>query len=536
MPPPKDTKTRIPQASLSIVVPALPRWVEESQRSSRLIKVGAIVACALLLLLVCFADTLNLSPLSIVLCAVAAGLALIVVWKQHKAVSERNGYETKLREMAVQLAEKNSSLKQLIQIDPLTDLLNRRGLEKALTIEMSRSRRKGTKCFAVLIDLDDFKQINERLGHAVGDLVLTQVANSCNQSIRPTDYASRIGGDEFIILLTDLTSKQSMLVAERIRVTITGQPLIHADEAVPCTASIGVAELPNDTCTIEEVLTLTRQALKASKSTGKNKITVSGLPKLSTVPLADKANVKFLLEGLVQGNALHTVSQPIISLDDRSVSGYELLSRGPEGPFEMPRAFFHLAQQNEVLTAVDVRCFRLALTAIEQLASAESGYHHVNIFPSTLLELSIEALEELVRPLRKGSLCVEISEQQQLGNPSCLKERVETLKRLGVRVALDDIGLMHSCLESIIVLNPDILKIHESFINGIANDTTRQAELQRLVAMSNGLELELIAEGLETEADMLIVRGMGIKRGQGFLFGQAVPLSSLPSLAGDSVT
>jgi diguanylate cyclase (GGDEF)-like protein len=265
---------------MSVAMPALPSSFKNfSHTSTRITIIAAILLVASIGGFFLIPDFEMRSMLLMALTVGFCMLTLVSTRQMKKLVVERDDYEKRLQEMAYKLTEKNSNLKQLVQIDPLTQLLNRRGLEKALSIEMNRAQRKGLRMFAVLLDCDDFKAVNETYGHAVGDLVLQAMAENIYRSVRPTDYASRIGGDEFIVFLIDVDEVDSAHVAERIRQNISDCPAMQNGKPVPCTASLGVAELPATLQTIEEVLEITRAALKSSKTSGKNAVTINTLQK-----------------------------------------------------------------------------------------------------------------------------------------------------------------------------------------------------------------------------------------------------------------
>lgn len=522
----KTTVNMVPN-QLSVVIPALPQAIKEDKTDKviEMANLGILLVAGLTLFLTAPGLDLRWIAMGILILA-ATGLTYLSTSRQRKTVKKRMEFEERLHNATLQLAERNSSLKSMVQIDPLTELLNRRGLEKALTVEMSRARRKVMKVYGLLLDCDDFKAVNENFGHAVGDLVLQNMSKNILRSIRPTDYASRVGGDEFIVLIVDLDAECAIAVAERIRLMITDSPVIHGQKVVPCTASLGVAELPAEICSIEEVLTLCRMALSSSKAEGKNKITISGLHRVASISQTGEIDKARLLEMIISGQALRTVYQPIVRLSDRSIVGYEALTRGPEGPFEAPRTLFKLAQDNHALTPADMKAFKVALGNVDKV-SPELRYH-VNIFPATLLDIPLEALRNVLPPNIQScaKICVEVSEQQFLGDPTCLVKHVNQLKSLGVLIALDDVGLVRSSLESLIMLEPDIIKVHENFTRGCSEDPMKQKYLARLVAMAASIDAELVAEGIESEQDAKVLTNLGLTLGQGFLFGRpnATPL------------
>jgi len=275
----RDTNTNLPPMTMSVAVPAIPASIRNKNGLAWATRLRIVAIVTFLtgasgfLFLPEELKSLILMPSMLILFV----LMLVATHQLEKLVGERDDYERRLQEMAFTLCEKNSNLKQLVQIDPLTQLLNRRGLEKALSVEVSRAQRMELRMFAILLDCDDFKAVNENHGHAGGDLVLQSMATNIFRSIRPTDYVSRIGGDEFIAFLIDMEEDEAGRVAERIRASIAESPAVFNGKALPCTASLGVAELPANVQSIEEVLTLTRQALQSSKTSGKNSVTISGL-------------------------------------------------------------------------------------------------------------------------------------------------------------------------------------------------------------------------------------------------------------------
>lgn len=275
-----NSKSKLPPVTLSVVMPALPESIRKFEKSWVVwIRVGALSIVVVSIAVAVIMQSANAQVMTVpVLVAglvMLCTLTMVATWQMKKLMSEHDEYENRLREMTFKLCEKNVNLKQLVQIDPLTQLLNRRGLEKALTIESSRADRQGLRVFAALMDCDDFKQVNETHGHAGGDLLLQNMATHIFRSIRPTDYAARIGGDEFIVFIIDVSEAEATEIAERVRKNVAESPALHNGKAVSCTVSIGVAELPMSLPSIEDVLTLTRQSLESSKKGGKNVVTVS---------------------------------------------------------------------------------------------------------------------------------------------------------------------------------------------------------------------------------------------------------------------
>jgi diguanylate cyclase (GGDEF)-like protein len=516
----------VPTNTISVGVPTLPPGGQNV--ADDLVRDACIVLAALAIAVLALVRDL---PLPAMLFIVVIFIASIFVgWNHRRHVAERKQYEERLFAMTMELGEKNKTLKELIQIDPLTEVLNRRGLERALTLEMSRARRQGTKLFAMLIDCDDFKQVNDRFGHAVGDVVLQQLAKSIVVSIRVTDYASRIGGDEFVVLLVDLSHEDVAMVAERVRLNIADASVVCGETNLKCTVSVGVTQLPPEICSIEEVLNLTRTALKNSKSSGKNRITVSSVLKPTTTQLVTRSDLSTMVQTLVGGKGLRSVRQPIYNLVDQRVRGYEILTRGPRGPFETPYDLFRLARENDVLTALDMRCFKLALSFAN--LSVDGLPYHLNLFPGTLLDIPLGGLGDLFGDTTVP-LVVEITEQQSFGDVSCLLPHIRQLKERGIKIALDDVGQSGSSLESLLVLEADIIKIHPQLTKGCAKDSEKFRQIERLLAIATSINTEAIAEGIETREDLEALVSIGVTGGQGWLWG--FPKELEPGTVPDSV-
>jgi diguanylate cyclase (GGDEF)-like protein len=410
----------------------------------------------------------------------------------------------------------NAALEKLTLIDPLTELLNRRGLQQALTREIQRMEREGGKSLVLLIDVDDFKRVNDTLGHAVGDIALKEVAHRLRGSVRGVDYVCRVGGDEFLLLLPNANPIEVIRVAERARASISTMIIQHSTGTLRLTASVGAMMLRSDTPSIDELLATAHQLLQRSKESGKNRVAYEAGEFDDTNTRHEQADMS---ARLARGKNLVTVKQPIFRLNDESPIGYEFLSRYSNGAFEMPEVFFRICSERNILTLVDHHCLRHALRAA--MALPDYARFHVNLFPSTIIAIPVEhLLASFPQPIPRGTYCIEISEQQIIGDPSYLLEPVRALRKAGILIAVDDVGFGNSCLESLILLEPDILKIDKRCITGLARDRERIESLRRYVTLANTLNCETIAEGIETREDVNVLRDLGVEYGQGFLWGR----------------
>ncbi|HEY9776512.1 MAG TPA: EAL domain-containing protein [Planktothrix sp.] len=428
--------------------------------------------------------------------------------------------EDSLRDTTTRLEAATSRLETLANVDALTEVLNRIGLERALQSEFNRAQRQGWNVVALLLDCDDFDRINASLGHAVGDVVLKEISVRLRETLRPTDHIARIGGDEFLMLLPDTRFAEGMLVAEKVRLAVAESPLRLAAETIRVTASLGVLALPYEFCSIEEVLALARLAVRESKLHGKNRVSSSEAPK-GEEQSTDRALLSELTEKLRKGECFRAVSMPILKLDDESLVGYEILSRGPAGAFEMPDDLFRVSCEHNLLTIVDLRCLKTCLNACVLPKFDQKARFHVNLFPSTIIDTPIDRLLTLFPTSRShGNYCIEISEQQFIGDPAYLRDHVAALKENGILVAIDDVGFGRSSLESLIILEPDIVKIDRKYVSGIADEPAKARLLKRLVKVVNALGAELVAEGIERREELELLLEFGVRYGQGWYWGK----------------
>ena len=303
-----------------------------------------------------------------------------------------------------------------------------------LGVEQNRVLRTGGQLVAVLANCDNFKQISVTLGHNLADTVLKEMAERINATLRPSDHVSRLSGDEFLVLLTDTQLAYAMRVAERIRRAISDSPLKNTPKPLHITASIGVAALPATVRSVDEILGLTRTALRRSKMSGKNRVSLS---REGTGNGGDVAN-RDIVDLLNDGSHFRVVYQPIIDLATEKIAGYEIFSRGPDGAFESPNDFFRICIENDILTNVDLQCLRQCIAATNHIH--KNLRFHINLFPSTIVDTSVEMLLSLFPEDRQGrTYCIEISEPQLTGDPAYLRDQINALRESGILVAIDDV-------------------------------------------------------------------------------------------------
>lgn len=425
-----------------------------------------------------------------------------------------------VRDLAVirkELESANRDLERLTLIDPLTELLNRRGLQQAVSREVQHLQLGLEAATVLVVDLDDFKSINDSLGHAVGDVVLKEMGRRLRAAVRAIDYVGRVGGDEFMLILPETGLSEATRIAESIRLAIATTIIQHSTGTVTVTASIASQSLRVDMPAVDQLLAGASMLLLRAKKEGKNRVTFEPSDFDDTDKRLREQTDMYI--DLTRGAHVLTVKQPIIRLDDESTVGYEFLTRYSSGMSELPETFFRMCSERNVLTIVDHICLRKAV----QEATLLPPYcrFHLNIFPTTLLGIPVEHLLEIFpHPLPPQTFCLEISEQQIIGDPSYLIPIVNGLRNAGLMIAIDDVGFGSSCLESLVLLKPDMIKIDKRCVIGISQDRGRTENLKRYLGIARTLECEVVAEGIETAEDLSALRDLGVEYGQGYYWGK----------------
>jgi diguanylate cyclase (GGDEF)-like protein len=438
-------------------------------------------------------------------------------------VTERVLAHQRIANLVNELLMTNQKLVHQASQDPLTGLLNRRGLQEALVEELARMYRASSTLSAMLVDCDDFKGINDSLGYAMGDAALVIVANTLKSTLRPQDRVARVGGDEFLVLLPATRPTEATLVGQRLLQELSVAALPTELRQRRLTVSIGVERVPIEASTVEEVIAAAAAPLKAAKSRGKRRVSIGVANNVRDTAMNDGHDIAAIL---CDARRLRVASQSIVRMSDCAVIGNELLVRGPRGELEQPSVLFALASSSNSLITFDLNCLRASMAARAHLVKKTRC--HVNIHPQTLIGVSLATLFDIIgRPLYPHELCVEVSEQQLVGSPMRLRDCRIALRSRGIDVALDDVGFGHSSLEALIVLEPDIVKIDRRFVHGVSNDAGRSRDLKRLAGVLQGLGAEVIAEGVESRSEVDALIQIGIESGQGYFWDKPVEVTNV---------
>ena len=426
-------------------------------------------------------------------------------------ISDRKNLEEQLRHQALH--------------DPLTGLPNR--VLFADRVEHALARRAGGLGVAVLfLDIDDFKTVNDSLGHHVGDDLLRRGAERIAAVLRPEDTACRLGGDEFAVLLEDVDGTTAAGVAERILAALR-VPFALGGHDVVLRASIGVAMRQESGAAADELLRDADNAMYAAKSLGKGRVQVfeGGMEQ----PILRRLKMRSALEAAVERDELRLEYQPIVRIASGEVIGVEALTRWihPELGRVMPGEFVPLAEEIGLIGAVgawvlETACREVAASSPTAIASVNISAHQLG---SGDLPLRVAQVLDSTK-LAPQRLMLELTESTLAAAGHGAEVELAEIHKLGVRIALDDFGSGYSSLEYLGRLPVDVMKVDRSLVATIDQDPQRRRVLKALGKVARELGLDTIVEGVERSAQRQILLELGFRTAQGYLLGRPAALDS----------
>ncbi|MGE6662305.1 EAL domain-containing protein [Pseudomonas sp. NPDC077408] len=435
-----------------------------------------------------------------------------------------------------QLKAAHAQIHHLAYHDPLTNLPNRTLLTDRLTQQTALHKRHKLRGALLFLDLDHFKHINDSLGHPVGDAVLKMITARLEASIRQEDTVARLGGDEFVVLLTGLTGKRSEVtrhvrqVAEKLR-TLLAEPMVFEGNRLQVTPSIGIALMPDHGETPADLLKRADIALYRAKDAGRNAI------QLFRTTMQQAASARLQLESelrlALQRNEFELYLQPQVDARSARVIGAEVLLRWhhPVDGVRSPAQFIDVLEESGLIVEVGnwvIReaCRIAASLLVDGVVDSDSFSLCVNISPrqfrqSDFVERVLEALKAVSLP--HAMIKLEITEGIVIQNLDDTIAKMRRLCRQGVSFAMDDFGTGYSSLTYLKRLPVDVLKIDQSFVRDALDDPNDAEIIRAIVAMARSLRLEVIAEGVEQQAQLELLQAQGCHLYQGYLFSRPIP-------------
>ncbi|NMZ15444.1 EAL domain-containing protein [Pseudomonas rhodesiae] len=451
--------------------------------------------------------------------------ALTWKWQLAQDVARKViGLERTIEERVQELLK----VSHLLQYDALTELPNSTLLGDRLTQAIALGRRHDTQLAVMFIGLDRFKRINNALGYPVGDEVLQQVSRSLVATVRDSDSVFRYGSDEFVIVLHDVQHpQQTQHIADKVLRTISATRHV-AGHDLSVTASLGISIYPNDSCNAVELIKHAETAMHTSKERGANDF--SFYTKDMNLRAQRQQNLESAIRHALEHDEFVLHYQPKLDLRSGRIVGAEALIRWfqPRSGWVSPADFIPVAEDSGLIVPLTQWVLR---QACEQ-AQAWRGKGlpplcmSVNVSPIDFRQRDfVDNLADILKQsgLPPARLELEITESVLMQNVDETVAILQKIKAMGVRLALDDFGTGYSSLSYLRRFPIDVLKIDQSFVRGL-NVNSQDAQLiSAIIGMGKSLELNIIAEGVETVEQLNFLKTQECEEGQGFLFSKAVP-------------
>lgn len=445
---------------------------------------------------------------------------------------------TRLRRAVRYAIERTRSEAQLTELalhDPLTGLPNRALFLDRVGVALDRSRRTSGAVAVLFLDVDNFKGINDTLGHDAGDKVLRGLADRLRAMLRPMDTIARIGGDEFTLLFEDLASEREVvLIAERINHTAT-LPIRLEDGEASVTVSIGIALVVDPSIAPEAAIREADAAMYRAKELGRSRYEL--FDESSRQRATQRIELESALSHAVERSELRVHYQPTVSLEGQlGLTGFEALVRWehPQRGLIGPADFMPLAEETGTVVRIGEYVVAEALRQISRWRQFKPDMTvSVNLSARQLEDAGLGGM--LIDAMRgtgvdPRALCIEVTEESLKRNPEIARRAVEGLKALGVKIAIDDYGIGSSSLADLKRLPADTLKIHESFIGSIGAHPDATSLVGSVVRLGHALGFDVAAEGVETDAQLAELKSLGCDGAQGFLLGRPVPGEDIHNL------
>jgi diguanylate cyclase (GGDEF)-like protein len=427
------------------------------------------------------------------------------------------------KEVRGRAAAEDRALK-LARHDPLTDLPNRRLFTEKLDDALLRTTSEGCRTAVLMLDLDGFKAINDTYGHVAGDKALLEVGERMSRVIRPDTMLARVGGDEFAIVLPNITSLDDPAGLARRIVGAIAEPFMIGSAATTLGIGIGIAVAPDDGTEHDELVRRADLALYRAKAEGQS--TIRFFESDMDAHVEQRMRIERELRNALAAKTIVPYYQPLVSLAENRIIGFEALARweSKELGAVSPVVFIPIAEECGLIAELGDQLLRRAcLDAVAWPADIKLAF---NISPIQLrnASLGLRILSILgdtgFDPHR---LEIEITESALVDNLETAQRIIDQLRQAGIRIALDDFGTGYATLRQLQTLHLDKIKIDRSFVDRVSEDNESMVIVRAILGLASGLGLTTTAEGIEDVEQLAYLKANGCAEGQGYLFGKAVP-------------
>jgi diguanylate cyclase (GGDEF)-like protein len=484
------------------------------------------------------AESGSLMGQTILIALLAMVLGSLVAWISRRILEPAE----QLAQLGAEVSHAYRRAKADSLIDPLTGLGNHRAFQEELDRQLATAGRYGGSVTLALIDLDGFKRVNDTYGHATGDELLASVGRLMVGSMRRSDRCFRIGGDEYAIVMPNTDAEAAAIPVRRLLAEALGEAR-SADEAHGCSFSAGLADFPAQSNDRNELLRYADAALYWAKRHGRTAVHVfEGAHLAPAGAERPSAELSSAIQRTAELRLLRAVFQPIVDLGDGRIIGYEGLVRPlTDSGFANPGAMFEAAVAAGRTVELDLACLDTVITAASQLGL--DGHLSLNLSPRTFEapEFSVKAIAGILarHGLDPQRTVIEVTEREGVEDLDRVRRNVEACRAAGLRIAADDVGAGNAGLRLLSQVRFDIVKIDLSIVQGGAMRDTSYEVLRSLRDLATRWQALVVAEGVETPEQLVVVRALGMSAAQGYLLARpsenppvgALDLESLSAIA-----
>ncbi len=445
-----------------------------------------------------------------------------------RAVTTDTGEVSGYVSIAFDITERRQMLDYVTHLathDQLTGLAGRALLQDKTVHAVELARRYGTKVAVFVIDLDHFKRINDSLGHAAGDQLLIEAARRLSRSVRSTDVVARVGGDEFVVVMPDITTVEDVEQCAANLVARLAPEISIEEHLVQLTASVGVCIYPDFAADAKHLLKRADSAMYVAKENGRNQHQIFSESMLQET--AERLTMEHALRHALTNGELSMRYQPQISLTTGVVTGMEALLRWthPKLGCIPPAQFIALAEETGLIVPIGEWAFMTACCEGKALQD-ELGMDltvSVNLSPRQFQQKNLVHVVEnslMKSGLPPERLQIEITENMLMSNSEDILDKLQRMRGLGVRISIDDFGTGFCSFSYLLQYQVDRLKIDQSFVKKAGTDANAAAVVRTIIAMSHGLNIKVVAEGVETEEQLRFLLRRKCDEAQGYFIAR----------------
>jgi diguanylate cyclase (GGDEF)-like protein len=438
--------------------------------------------------------------------------------------------------LALDHIEKAKRLDYLAYYDPLTGLPNRTLFHERLHMQLEQAAAKNERVALVIMDVERFKTINDAFGRQAGDALLTQVAKRLQQFAMATSWFARVGPDHFAVITTEVATEDAFATRiERRLAENFGQPFAIGERDVRISARVGVAIFPEDGTDSDTLLRNAEAALNKAKMTGERYLFFH---RDMTARVAEKVALENKLRQALERDEFVLYYQPKVAIATRCVVGLEALIRwkSPEAGLVSPSEFIPLLEETGLI--LQVGAWALKRASLDHRAWFEQGLNP----PAVSVNVSAIQLRQrdFVRNVRQAinvavdpaAIELEITESNVMADIQSSIRKLGDVRKIGLDIAIDDFGTGYSSLSYLARLPVQTLKIDRSFIHAMQSDPTARTLVETIIKLAHTLRLKVVAEGVETKAELAVLAALGCDEMQGYLFSKPVPPEKVPAFFG----